>query len=150
MINKKKTLNGNLITNIFKPQYWQIRKTQNQIDEAPVISVKFWSVQRHIEQFLFWTEKYQASVFFVKALVWHFSCTNIAHGSDNVVILTLKACSQHFSRALRPWWHIWFSRRFLSCTSPSGILDTNIYMRPRSVQYRKRYWGHSSVKNGGV
>lgn len=47
-------------------------------------------------------------------------------------LLTLNAWSPHFSNALSPWFVMWFSKRVRSCPSPSGILATKLYMRPRS------------------
>lgn len=46
--------------------------------------------------------------------------------------LTLKAWSPHFSKAFRSWLVMWFSSKVRSCPSPSGILATKLYMRPRS------------------
>lgn len=49
------------------------------------------------------------------------------------LIHTLSALSPHFSIAARPWAKIWFSKRFLSSPSPSGMRDTNVYILAKSA-----------------
>ena len=51
-------------------------------------------------------------------------------------LLTLNAWSPHFSNALSPWFVMWFSNKVRSCPSPSGILATKLYIRPRSVNHK--------------
>lgn len=51
-------------------------------------------------------------------------------------VLTFKAASPHFSIAARPWLWMCVSRSFFNSPRPSWILDTRLYMRPKSERRR--------------
>lgn len=51
-------------------------------------------------------------------------------------VLTFKAASPHFSIAARPWLWMCVSRSFFNSPKPSWILDTRLYMRPKSERRR--------------